>query len=164
MQFGPERVIGDVGIPGDSAGVSQRDFFPLGELVRVGEVEQFVILLFGETLPSSLDGALHASIFALDRFRDVDPAELFESVVDDTVAKSELPSLREGADDVGHMGAYRLAFRTRRALAAGAFEIAFDFRIGDFIRIDVRNSRHGSPLSCVNPKLEMPNKHSASSF
>ena len=79
MQFCPQRVIGDVGIPGDSAGVSQRDFFPLGELVRVGEVEQLVILLFGEALPSSLDGALHASIFALDRFRNVDPAELFQT-------------------------------------------------------------------------------------
>ena len=50
MQFFPERVVGDVGIPSDRAGVSQRDFFPLGEFVRVGEVEQLIILRFSESL------------------------------------------------------------------------------------------------------------------
>ena len=74
MEFFPERIISDSGIPRDRAGVGQRDFFPLGELVRIGKVEQLVILFFSEALPSSLDGALYASIFALNRFRDVDAA------------------------------------------------------------------------------------------
>src|SRR6266576_2317791 len=47
MKFFPERVVGDVGIPGNGARVSQRDFFSFGELVRVGEVQQLVVFLFG---------------------------------------------------------------------------------------------------------------------
>ena len=74
MKFFPERVVGDIGIPGDRAGVGQRDFLALGKPVRVGEVEQLIVFLFRESLPSSLDGALYASIFALDRFGNVNAA------------------------------------------------------------------------------------------
>jgi len=33
MELCPERVIGDLGVPGDRAGVGERDFFSLSELV-----------------------------------------------------------------------------------------------------------------------------------
>ena len=71
VQLLPERIVRDVGVPRDRARVSERDFFPLRELFRIGEVEKLVIFLFRESLPSSLDGALHASILALDRFGNV---------------------------------------------------------------------------------------------
>lgn len=74
VKFFPKRVVGDVGIPGDRAGVGQRDFLALGKLVRVGEVQKLVVFRFREPLPSSLDGALHASIFALNRFGNVNAA------------------------------------------------------------------------------------------
>src|SRR5262245_23049319 len=119
MQLLPQLVIGDVRVPGDGAGVSERDFFPLGEFLRVGEIEQLVVFFFRESLPSSLDGTLHASIFAVDRLRDVDAAELFKGVVDDALAKGQLPGLGEGADDVGDVGAHGLAFRPRRAFKTG---------------------------------------------
>ena len=87
VQFLPQRVVGDVGVPRDGASVSERDFFSLGELVRIGEIEQLVIFCFRESLPSSLDGALHASIFALNRLGDVNPAKLLQRVIRDSVAK-----------------------------------------------------------------------------
>ena len=64
----PEGVVRDLGIPDDGAGVGQGDLLALGEPVGVGEVQQFIVLLFGESLPSSLDGSLDPSVFALDRF------------------------------------------------------------------------------------------------
>ena len=67
----PEGVVGDLGIPNDGAGVGQRRLLARAELLRVGEVQQLVVFLLGESFPSSLDGALDASIFAVDGFGDV---------------------------------------------------------------------------------------------
>ena len=39
VQFLPKRVVGDLGVPGNGAGIGQRHFFTLGELVRILEVE-----------------------------------------------------------------------------------------------------------------------------
>ena len=44
MQFGPELVVGNVGVPRDGAGVSQRNFFSLGEFVGIGEICYFLML------------------------------------------------------------------------------------------------------------------------
>ena len=66
VQFLPERIVRDVGVPRDRARVGERDFLSLRELFRIGKVEKLVVFLFRESLPSSLDGALHASILALD--------------------------------------------------------------------------------------------------
>ena len=99
MKFFPERVVSDVGIPSDGAGVSQRNFFSFGELVRVGEVQELVVLLFGEAFPSALDGALDPSVVAVDRLRDVDAAQLLHRVVEDAVPERQVPRLRERADD-----------------------------------------------------------------
>ncbi len=77
----PEGVVGDLRIPDDGAGVGKRGLLARAELVRAGEVQQLVVFLLGESLPSSLDGALHPSVFALDGFGDVDPAEFLDTVV-----------------------------------------------------------------------------------
>ena len=46
MQFLPQSVVGNVGVPRDRAGIGQRDFLPLAELVRVTEVEQVIVFFF----------------------------------------------------------------------------------------------------------------------
>jgi hypothetical protein len=67
VQLFPQSIVGNVGVPRNRAGVGQRDFLSLAELVRFTKVEQLIVFLFRESLPSSLDGALDASIFTLDR-------------------------------------------------------------------------------------------------
>jgi hypothetical protein len=74
VQLLPQAVVGDIGVPRDRTGVGQRDFLSLAEFVRFGKVEQLIVLRFSEALPSSLDGALHASILALNGFGDIDTA------------------------------------------------------------------------------------------
>ena len=142
----PESVVGDLRIPDDGARVGQRGLLARGEPVRVGEVEQLVVLLFGESLPSGLDGALDPSVFALDGFGDVDPAEFLDAVVKDAVAKCQIPRLREGPNDAGVVCADRLALGPGRPLAPGLVQLAQDFGIGHRRWIDVRNSRHRAHL------------------
>lgn len=78
VQLFPQLVIGDVGIPQNGAGVPQRRLFPVGEPVRVFEAEQLVVIGFGESLPSSLDGPLDSSVVAVDGFGNIHSAQLFE--------------------------------------------------------------------------------------
>jgi hypothetical protein len=52
-------------------------------------------------------------------------------VIDDTVAKREIPGFGKSANDIGNVRADRLAFRARRAFAARPLEIALDVGIGD---------------------------------
>src|SRR5262249_25952851 len=113
---------------------------------RFGEIQEVVVLLFRQPLPSGLDGALYASVFALDRLRDVHAAELLDRVIADALAERQLPGLREGADHARVVGANRLALRARRALAARAVEVAESLGVGDRRGVDVGNIRHGSSL------------------
>src|SRR4029079_9382801 len=109
------------------------------------KVQKLVIFVFGEALPSSLDGALHASILALNRLRNVDATELSQSMIDNTVAQCELPGLRKSTDRIRHVSTHGLTFRSGSALAASAFEISSDFRIADRLKIDIRNPWHKLP-------------------
>src|SRR5262245_64973624 len=68
-QLRPQRLVGDLRVPYDRARVRQRHLLALGEPGRLGEVQEVVVFLFGQPLPSGLDGALYASVFALDRLR-----------------------------------------------------------------------------------------------
>ena len=85
--FSQRAVIGNIGIPDDRTGVRERHFLPLGELIRALKIEELIVILFRQSLPSSLDGSLHASIFAVDRFRHVDPAHFLEFMIDSAVPK-----------------------------------------------------------------------------
>src|SRR5262245_44997658 len=107
----PQRLVGDLRVPDDRARVGQRHLLTLGEPRRLREVQEIVVLLFREPLPSGLDGTLHASVFALDRLRHVDAAELLDRVIADALAKRELPGLRKSADHARIVGANRLALR-----------------------------------------------------
>ncbi len=68
VQLFPERGVGNIRVPDNRAGVRQRDFLTLGEVLRGLKIKQLIIIRFRKSLPSSLDGALHASIFAVNRF------------------------------------------------------------------------------------------------
>ena len=87
VQLIPQRVVRDAGVPNDGAGIGQGRPLARCEAVGFVEVEEFIVLGFGEPLPSSLDGPLDPSVFAVDRFGNVDPAELFERVVQNAVAE-----------------------------------------------------------------------------
>ena len=89
----PQEFVGDLRVPDDGARVGKGSVLARGEPVRVGEVQQLVVLLFSESLPSGLDGTLNPSVFAFDGFGDVDPAELLDAMVKDAVAKCQIPRL-----------------------------------------------------------------------
>ena len=127
----PERGVSDLRIPNDGARVGERDLLASAELVGVGEAQQLVVLLFGEPFPSPLDGALDASVVALDGFRDVDAAELLDGVVEDAMAKRLVPRLRERVDDGRVVRADRLALGPRRSFATRQLQVAEDVRISD---------------------------------
>ena len=112
----PERVVGDSSVPDDGARVGERRFLAFGETIRVLEVQELFVLLFGDGLLSRPDRSLYASILAFDGFGHVDAAKLLEGVIADAVAEGELPRLREGADDGRHVGSDGLAFRAWRAV------------------------------------------------
>jgi hypothetical protein len=67
MQLRPQSIVCDIRIPDDRAGISQRDFFALGETRRAFELQEIVVLLFAQSFPPSLDGSLDPSVLAVDR-------------------------------------------------------------------------------------------------
>ena len=93
MAHSQARIVRDFCIPQDRARVGQGNLLTLGELVRARKVEQVVVLLFGETLPSRLDGSLDPSVLTLDRFRHIDPAELLDPVIAHPMAERQVPGL-----------------------------------------------------------------------
>ena len=93
VQFRPQRRIGDLGIPDDGARVRQCHLLALSELKGIREVQQVVVLLFGQPFPSGLDGTLDASIVALDRLGDVDATQLLDGVIANSLSERELPGL-----------------------------------------------------------------------
>ncbi len=153
----PEGVVRNLCVPDDGAGVGEGDLLPLGELVRVGEVQQLVVFLFGQSLPSSLDGALDPSVFAIDGFGDVDPAEFLDVVVKDAVAKCQTPRLREGPEDVGVVCADRLALRPGRPFPAAPFQLFKHRRILYGCRVDITDTLlgHDRASSLTEAKHEL---------
>src|SRR5262249_56688872 len=87
--------------------------------------------------------ALVAAIIALDRARDVDAAELLDAVVRHAVAERVAPGIGEGPKDGRHVRAHRLAFGSRRALAAAALELGEHRRIADRGRVDIADALRG---------------------
>jgi hypothetical protein len=87
VQLFPQRVVRDIGVPDDRAGVSKRRLLSLGKFVGSLKVKELVILGFGESLPSTLDGSLDPSILAVDRFGNIDATHLLDLMLQDAVAK-----------------------------------------------------------------------------
>ena len=87
VELRPEGVVGQRRVEENRLGVGQRDLLALAELLRLAEVEQVGVLVFGQSLLFGPNRTLGASILALDRARDVDPADLFGLVIDHALAK-----------------------------------------------------------------------------
>ncbi len=122
MELAPQCVVGDVGVPQDGAGVAKRSLFPFGVALGSLELEQIRVVLFREALPFSLDGPLYPSVVAFDGLRHVDPAQLLDVMVEDPVEKRCAPCLGKCVKHSGHMGADRLALRTRCGMGLSVFD------------------------------------------
>jgi hypothetical protein len=87
VQLFPQRVVRDIGVPDNCARISKRRFLSLGKFVGTLKVKEVVVLGFGESLPSTLDGSLDPSILAVDRFGNVDAAHLLDLMLQDAVSE-----------------------------------------------------------------------------
>ena len=116
MELRPESLIGEIGIPENGAGVAKRGLLPFGVAVGVLELQEVVIVGFGEPVLSSLDRSLDASILTGDRLRDIDPAQLLDLVVEHSIEKCGAPRLGEGVQDRRNVGSNRLTLRSRSAV------------------------------------------------
>jgi hypothetical protein len=87
VQLFPQGVIRNIGVPDNRARISERHLFSFGKFGRTLKVKQLVVLGFGESLPSTLDGPLDPSVLAINRLGNIDPAHLFDFMIQDTVSK-----------------------------------------------------------------------------
>src|SRR5207237_10905895 len=87
--------------------------------LEIDEVAKIVL----DNAGARLYRALVAAIFAADQARDVDAAQFLDGVVCNAVLEHVAPSVGEGPEHRRHMGAPRLALRSRRAFAAAALEL-----------------------------------------
>src|SRR5215831_7353882 len=136
VQPGPELVV-DRQIPGDRLGVGQRCLLPLVVAARALEVDEIAVVVLYYALLRRLHRALVAAELAQHRTRDVDAAEFLDAMVGDAVLEHIAPRIGEGPEHGRHMGAYRLAFRTRGALAGAAVELPAHGGILDLGGVDV---------------------------
>jgi hypothetical protein len=111
-------------------------------MVRVLEAEEFVVVGFGETLPSSLDGPLDPSVIAFNRFGDVDAAQFFEGMIDDPVEECRVPRVREGMQYGRDMRPDRLALGPGSAVQAAVLDDLAVFW-GKRVEVGVADPWHG---------------------
>ena len=122
MEVRPERIVGEVRVPDDGAGVAQSGLLPVSEPIGVLELQEVVVIGFGEALPSSLDGSLDPSIVTGDRFRDIDPAQLFDLVVEHSIEERGPPRLSECMQDGWNVAPNGLTLRAGRAVDPAVFD------------------------------------------
>src|SRR4029079_1926640 len=107
-QARPERVVDAFGVPDEHARVQERGLLALVEAVGALELEQLAEVLFGRRPLPARESPLRPSVVAVDRLRDVDPAELLERVVEDPLPEDALPRAHECLRDDGDVEANRL--------------------------------------------------------
>src|SRR5258708_7027971 len=113
----PELLRGWQG-PGDRLGVGGRGFLPVAVARRRLEVQQLVVLAFGEAGGRGRDRALVAAVFTLDRAGDVDPAQLLDLVVAHPMPEDVIPRPGEEPEAGGDVRPNGRAFRPAGALAS----------------------------------------------
>ena len=67
VKLGPQSVVGDRSVPQNGARVPKGRLLASIKSIGVFELQQFVVVGLGESLPSSLDGPLDPSILTFDR-------------------------------------------------------------------------------------------------
>lgn len=95
VELGPQCIVGDSGVPQNRARIPQGRFLASVVAVARLESEQVVVVIFRESLLSTLDRPLDASIVTLDRLRHVHPAEFLHRMVEDTVDERIAPGAGE---------------------------------------------------------------------
>ena len=122
VQPRPERVV-DRQVPGDRLRIGERRLLLIAVAGRALEVDQVSVVVLDDALTRRFHGTLVAAVFALDRARHVDAAQLLDRMVGDAVLEHVAPGVRKRPEHGRHMGANRLAFRPGRTLAAAAVEL-----------------------------------------
>src|SRR5258708_20085525 len=102
--------------PGNGLRICERRLFPVVESLRGLEVQQVVVLGLVQALFGGLDRALVAAVLAVDRARDVHPAQLLDAVVAHAGAENALPGTGERPEAGRHVGPDRAALRPGRSL------------------------------------------------
>jgi hypothetical protein len=143
----PQRVVDAFGIPDEHARVQERGLLALVEAVGALELEQLAEVLFGRRPLSARESPLRPSVVAVDRLRDVDPAELLQRVVEDPLPEDALPRAHERLRDDGDVEANRLCLGTRRAVEPRVLEVRRELRIVDRRRVDVADSSHDETVT-----------------
>src|SRR5258708_22257821 len=128
MQPFPERILG-LEVPGDCFGISQRGLLARAVAIRGLEIQELEVIVLDHPSPGRLDRALVPAVLALDRFGDVDAAELFDAVIEHSVVEHVAPRLGEGPEDGRHVGSDRLTLRARSALASTPLQLFQDLGI-----------------------------------
>src|SRR4029077_16722266 len=98
-----------------------------------------------------------AAIFAGDRTRHVEPAQLLDGVIEHSSAENVVPGFGEEPETSRHVRADRGALRPRRAFALAAFHLGAHPRVHIFER-DVTDSLlcHLSCLSFQRGVIPLP--------
>src|SRR5262249_58712889 len=107
----------------DGFGVGQRRLLPVAVARRGLEVQQLVVLALGEAAGRRGHRALVATVFALDRAGDVDPAQLLDLVVTHALPEDVVPGPGEEPEAGRHVRPDGGAFRPRGAFARAAFHL-----------------------------------------
>src|SRR5437899_1803687 len=107
----PHRVVGALGMPDQHARVQERGLLARREAVRRLELQQIGVVILGETLVPPTEGALRASVLALDRLRDVHAAELLHRMLENSLPEDALLGARVSLRHGRHVRPDRLPFR-----------------------------------------------------
>lgn len=129
MELLPESVVGQARIPQNGAGVTKRGLLTVAIALGVLELQELVVIGFGEPVLPSLDRSLDTSVLAGDRLRDVDPAQLLDLMIENPIEERRAPRLSEGVQDRRNVGSDGLTFRSRRAVRPTVLDDLAIFRI-----------------------------------
>src|SRR5204863_8194350 len=109
--------------------------------------EKVAVVVLHEALLPRTEGALRASVLALDRLRHVDAAQLLERMLDEAVPEDAVPRVRERLRDGGYVGTDRLRLGPRRAVAPREVEVVAQLVVGHVLGSHVADARHGPSVS-----------------
>src|SRR5262249_48394184 len=118
----PELVVGGQ-IPGDRLGVGERRLLTLVVTVGALEIDQVAIVVLDQSGARTFHRALVAAVFAFDRARDIDAAQLLDAVIGNAFLENGAPGVGERPERRGYMRTHRLALGPRRAFAPAAVEL-----------------------------------------
>src|SRR5439155_3873822 len=107
------------------------------------ESEKLGVVVLGQALFPPTEGALRASVLALDRLRDVDAAELLQRMLDDAAPEDPVPGMHECLRDRGNVEADRLGLRSRCADATRLLQVAHELWIAERPLVYVADACHG---------------------